>query len=149
MLSLGGWGGCEPCSEGFDSPEKIAVFAKSVQEVNTYFKCDGLDLDWEYPTIEGFPGHKFQPQDKSNFTALVVALREALGPKNELSFAAGGFMKYLKEAVDWKAITPLVDRVNIMSYDLVNGYATVTGHHTPLFSTKPRKNQLTKLLSTF
>jgi chitinase len=29
-----------------------------------------------------------------------------------------------------------VDRVNIMSYDLVNGYATVTGHHTPLYSTK-------------
>ncbi len=144
MLSLGGWGGCEPCSDGFDSAEKIAVFAKSVQEVNAYFKCDGLDLDWEYPSIEGFPGHKFQPQDKSNFTALVVALREALGPKNELSFAAGGFMKYLKEAVDWKAIIPLVDRVNIMSYDLVNGYATITGHHTPLYSVKNEEESTNK-----
>ncbi|OAZ05169.1 glycoside hydrolase family 18 protein [Flavobacterium succinicans] len=144
MLSLGGWGGCEPCSDGFNSPEKIAVFAKSVKEVNDYFKCDGLDLDWEYPSIEGFPGHKFQPEDKSNFTALVVALRNALGPKNELSFAAGGFMKYLKEAVDWKAIIPLVDRVNIMSYDLVNGYATVTGHHTPLYSVKNEEESTDK-----
>ena len=147
MLSLGGWGGCEPCSDGFASPEKIAVFAKSVKEVNDYFKCDGLDLDWEYPTIEGFPGHKFQPQDKSNFTALLVALRDALGPKNELSFAAGGFMKYLKEAVDWQAIIPLVDRVNIMSYDLVNGYATMTGHHTPLYSSSNEQESTDKAVA--
>lgn len=29
----------------------------------------------------------------------------------------------------------LADRVNLMTYDLVNGYATITGHHTPLYST--------------
>ena len=28
-----------------------------------------------------------------------------------------------------------VDRVNLMSYDLVGGYSKVTGHHTPLYST--------------
>jgi len=26
-----------------------------------------------------------------------------------------------------------------MSYDLVNGYSTVTGHHTPLYSTNPKE----------
>jgi chitinase len=30
---------------------------------------------------------------------------------------------------------PLIDYVNIMSYDLVSGNAVVTGHHTPLYST--------------
>jgi chitinase len=49
MLSLGGWGGCAPCSDVFSTEKGRAVFAKSVQEVNTYFKCDGIDLDWEYP----------------------------------------------------------------------------------------------------
>ena len=29
-----------------------------------------------------------------------------------------------------------VDWVNLMSYDLVNGYSPITGHHTPLFSDK-------------
>jgi chitinase len=32
-------------------------------------------------------------------------------------------------------VAPLVDYVNLMTYDLVNGYATTTGHHTPLYST--------------
>ena len=137
MLSLGGWGGCEPCSEGFSSGEKRAIFAKSVRELNTYFKTDGLDLDWEYPTIEGHPGHLYQTVDKENFTDLVVVLRKELGSKNELSFAAGGFQKYLDESVEWKKVMPLVDRVNIMSYDLVNGYSKATGHHTPLFSSNP------------
>lgn len=135
MLSLGGWGGCAPCSEVFSTAEGRALFAKSVKEVNDYFNCDGIDLDWEYPTIEGHPGHLYQAADKENFTELIVILRKVLGPKNELSFAAGGFQKFLDESVDWKKIMPLVDRVNIMSYDLVNGYSTVTGHHTPTYST--------------
>ena len=57
MLSLGGWGGCENCSAAFSTASGRAVFAKSVKEVNDYFKTDGQDLDWEYPTIAGHPGH--------------------------------------------------------------------------------------------
>lgn len=136
MLSLGGWGGCEPCSEAFSTAEGRTTFAQSVKEINDYFETDGIDLDWEYPTIEGHPGHLYQAADKQHFTALVEVLRKALGHDNELSFAAGGFQKYLDASVDWEKIMPLVDRVNIMSYDLVNGYATVTGHHTPIFSTR-------------
>lgn len=136
MLSLGGWGGCETCSDVFSTPKGREDFAKSVKEVNAYFNCDGLDLDWEYPTIEGFPGHHYKIEDKKNFTDLIIRLRKVLGNKNELSFAAGGFQKYLDQSVEWEKIMPLVDRVNIMSYDLVNGYSKVTGHHTPLFSTK-------------
>ena len=136
MLSLGGWGGCEPCSEVFSTAEGRNNFAKSVKVVNDYFKTDGIDLDWEYPTIEGHPGHLFQPADKTNFTALVKTIRNSLGTNNELSFAAGGFQKFLDESVEWDKIMPLVDRVNIMSYDLVNGYATVTGHQAPLYSGK-------------
>lgn len=139
VLSLGGWGGCEPCSAAFSTPEGRLIFAKSVKEVSTYFKVDGLDLDWEYPAIEGLPGHLYQAADKSNFTELLKILRSTLGKKYELSFAAGGFQKYLDESINWKAVAPLVNRINIMSYDLVNGYSKVTGHHTPLYSTKPNE----------
>ena len=135
MLSLGGWGGCSTCSAVFSTAESSTIFAKSVKEVNAYFNCDGLDLDWEYPTIEGYPTHLYQVADKKNFTELIIVLRQVLGTKNELSFAAGGFQKYLDESVYWEKIMSLVDRVNLMSYDLVNGYSKVTGHHTPLFST--------------
>ena len=96
---------------------------------------DGIDLDWEYPAIAGPPGHRFAPEDRHNFTLLVQALRSTLGNRYELSFAAGGFPEYLRASVEWQAVMPLVNRVNLMSYDLVNGYSTATGHHTPLYST--------------
>jgi chitinase len=135
ILSLGGWGGCEPCSTAFSTAEGRLNFAKSVKKLSDDFKVDGLDLDWEYPAIEGLPGHLYQAADKSNFTELIKILRSTLGENYELSFAAGGFQKYLDESVEWKKVMPLVNRVNIMSYDLVNGYSKVTGHHTPIYST--------------
>ena len=136
MLSLGGWGGCAPCSDVFSSATGRDEFAASTLALNKYFKTDGIDLDWEYPAIEGYPKHSYKNEDRENFSALIKVLREKMGRHYEISFAAGGFKKYLDESVDWKVVMPLVDRVNLMSYDLVNGYSTVTGHHTPLFSDK-------------
>ena len=135
MLSLGGWGGCEMCSDVFSNSANREEFSKSVKELNEYFGTDGIDLDWEYPAIEGLPGHKYKPEDKQNFTELVTQLRKTLGNKYEISFAAGGFNKFLEQSIDWEKVMKQVDRVNLMSYDLVNGYSTTTGHHTPLFST--------------
>lgn len=138
LLSLGGWGGCETCSDVFADANNRKAFAESVLELNNYFKTDGIDLDWEYPTIKGYPGHKFQPADRANFTALVKQLRETLGNNTEVTFAAGGFTKFLEEAVDWIEVMKYVDRVYLMTYDLIHGYDTVTGHHTALYST-PRQ----------
>ncbi len=135
LLSLGGWGGCKTCSDVFATAAGRNEFANSVKELSAYFKTDGIDLDWEYPTIEGFPGHQYMAADKENFTDLVTVLRKTLGKKPEISFAAGGFPKFLKESVDWKKVMKQVNYVNLMTYDLVNGYSTVTGHHTALYST--------------
>jgi chitinase len=135
MLSLGGWGGCQSCSDVFADESNRKTFAASVKELGNYFNTDGIDLDWEYPTIPGYPGHKYSPDDKNNFTALVKELRNTLGSSAEISFAAGGFPRFLQEAVDWKEVMPYCDRVNLMTYDLIHGYDTVTGHHTALYST--------------
>ena len=142
ILSLGGWGGCPSCSDVFSTAHGREEFAQSTLELNQYFKSDGIDLDWEYPTIEGHPGHKFVPEDMKNFTALVQELRRRMGRNYEISFAAGGFQKFLDESVEWIPVMTQVDRVNIMSYDLINGYSTVTGHHTPLYST-PKQHEST------
>ena len=135
LLSLGGWGGCEFCSPVFSTESGRNEFVQSVKELNDYFGTDGIDLDWEYPAIEGYPGHKYQSADRNNFTALVKAIRKSLGPQHEISFAAGGFNDFLRKSVDWKEVMPEVNNVNLMSYDLVNGFSQTTGHHTPLFST--------------
>lgn len=142
MLSLGGWGGCEPCSDVFSTDSGRGEFAQSVKNLMDYFNADGLDLDWEYPAISGYPGHKFTPDDKPNFTKLVVQLRKTLGRKSEISFAAGGFTTYLVQAIEWKQVMPLLDRVNLMTYDLVHGYSKVTGHHTPLYSTPNQRESV-------
>ena len=134
MLSLGGWGGCKTCSDVFAVSANRKEFAGSVKEINDYFGTDGIDLDWEYPGIPGHPDHPWQVADKPNFTSLVQELRHSLGPVHEISFAAGGFPQFLEEAVEWKKLEPLINRVNLMSYDLVSGFSTRTGHHTPLYS---------------
>ena len=135
LMSLGGWGGCKTCSDVFAGQEARRQFASSVKSLLALYEADGIDLDWEYPGIEGFIGHNYDSSDKQHFTSLIRTLRDTLGNAYEISFAAGGFQSYMDSAVEWKEVMPLVNYVNLMSYDLVNGYATITGHHTPLYST--------------
>ncbi len=139
MIALGGWGGCYTCSDVFSTVNGIEEFALSTKEMLEKYNLDGLDLDWEYPAIEGVPNHPYTPSDKHNFTMLIQKLRKQFGNKYELSFAAGGFDEFLNNSIEWEIVMPLVDRVNLMTYDLVNGYSKVTGHHTPLFSSKYQK----------
>ncbi len=135
MLSLGGWGGCKTCSDVFNTESGRVEFAQSVREVSKYFKTDGIDLDWEYPAIQGPPGHTFRKEDRRNFTLLLEELRKVNGANFEISFAAGGFTTYIDSTVEWKEIIRYTDFINIMTYDLVHGYSKSSGHHTPLYST--------------
>jgi chitinase len=139
IVSMGGWTGCYSCSEVFSTDSSRKIFASSTKKLLNDFNADGIDLDWEYPTIKGAPGHPYSLSDKDNFTALIQTLRDTLGKQKELSFAAGGFTSYINESIDWKKVTPLVDRINIMTYDLITGYDTITGHHTGLYSTSKQK----------
>lgn len=138
LLSLGGWGGCETCSDVFSGEENRSLFAQSVKELTDYFGSDGIDLDWEYPALPSLPGHGYKPEDKQNFTLLVQELRRVLGPGKEISFAVGGFKRALDLSVEWGPVMQAADRVNLMSYDLAGGGKT--NHHTPLYSTTGQPN---------
>ena len=76
LLSIGGWG-----AGGFSTMARteagIAAFAESAVEMTKKIGLDGIDLDWEYPTI-GSAGIDYAPEDKENFTALLGSLRDAL-----------------------------------------------------------------------
>ena len=142
QISLGGWGGCYTCSEVFQTKKARKEFVASVKKLMNDFGIDGIDLDWEYPTIAGMPGHPYSQNDKNNFADLVKMLRKKLGKKKEISFAAGGFTHYINESIDWNKTMKYVNRVNLMSYDLVSGFATKTGHHTSLYSTPQQKQSM-------
>ena len=139
LPSIGGW----TLSNNFPGiaadPTKRATFAQACVDLIQTYGFDGIDLDWEYPAISGFPNHRFTPEDKPNFTELIKSLREQLGKKATITFAAGGFKKFAEQAVNWSDVMPLINYVNLMTYDLVGGYSTVTGHHTPLYSTSKQK----------
>ena len=144
MVSIGGWGGCAPCSDLFASAEHRNTFAKTTVALFRKNKIDGIDLDWEYPAIEGYPGHKWDKADKNNFTELVKALRLEMKSEFLLTFAAGGFTKFLEESIDWDTVMPLVDFVNLMTYDLVSGFSKMTGHHTLLYDQTPEEQSTRK-----
>lgn len=151
ILSLGGWGGCASCSEVFATAAARKEFAHSVKEISDYFGTDGIDLDWEYPAIAGYPGHAYSSDDRKNFTLLLKQLRRALGKDKEISFAAGGFNTFIDSSVQWKKAMRFANKVYIMSYDLVHGFSTVSGHHTPLYSTPQQEastdNAVNRLLA--
>jgi len=134
LIAFGGWGGCETCSEVFSKAENRQAFAESVLQVIQDYELDGIDLDWEFPAIPGFPGHAYKAEDRENFTALVRVLRNVLGPDYEISFAAAATPVFIERSIDWIQVMPLVDRVNVMSYDFVAGGSTYTGHHTALYT---------------
>src|SRR6185437_1761737 len=135
IVSLGGWGGCRACGNVFSTDSGRKEFVASTKELLDNYGADGIDLDWEYPALENVPGYPYAPEDKDHFTEVVRLLRKTLGRKKEISFAAGGFVKYLETSIDWKQVAPLVNYINLMTYDLVGGYARLSGHHTPLYST--------------
>lgn len=135
MIAMGGWSACASCSEVFSRKEGRKTFAKTTKALLDFFKADGIDIDWEYPAVSGYPGHRYTPDDKHNFTLLIKELRNKLGKKAEISFAAGGTKNCIDSCFEWDKVMPMVNRVNVMSYDLVSGYATQSGHHSPLYST--------------
>jgi chitinase len=141
-LAFGGWGGCKTCSQVFAVAANREVFAQSVVGILQQYQLDGIDLDWEFPTIKSLPGHSYGPADKHTFTELIKAVRKALGKRYELSFAAGVFPEYLYNAVEWNKVMPLVDRVHLMSYDMVNRNSGFTGHHAALYSTAFQKTSI-------
>ena len=131
LLSVGGWG-----AGGFSTmaktPEGIAAFTASCMEAVRAMTLDGVDIDWEYPTI-GSAGIDHDPADRENFTALLTSLREALGPEKMLTIAAGAG-KYMVDAIELPKIVPLLDYVSLMTYDMAGAW-TPACHHTALYPT--------------
>lgn len=120
LLSVGGWG-----ARGFSgaaaTKETRAVFIQSVQDIIAKYGLDGIDLDWEYPVNGAWGLVESQPADRANFTTLLKELRAAVGHKKLVTIAVGANAESPKSWVDVKAIAPLLDYINLMTYDMAYG----------------------------
>ena len=124
LLSIGGWGSGR-FSEMAASDSLRKSFAKNCGQLIEEYKFDGIDIDWEYPTI-GWAGISSDPEDTKNFTLLMADIREAISEDKLLTLASSATARY----VDFNAVVPVVDFVNLMTYDMSDGME----HHSPLFS---------------
>jgi len=112
MLSIGGWGSGRFSEMATDEKTRTS-FAKDCKRVVEQFGLDGIDLDWEYPTSSAGKISS-SPMDTEHFTLLFRLIRSEIGNNKLLTFASSADANY----VNFKAVEPFVDFVNIMTYDI-------------------------------
>lgn len=138
ILAVGGWG-----ADGFSdmalSRETRRLFIQDMVQFVQEFQLDGIDLDWEFPGHDAWGLIRARPQDKQNFSALMAETRWSLDQlaqetlaTYELTFATG-VQEWGLALYEWEKLLPLVDHVNLMCYDFIGEWSTVTGFHSNLY----------------
>ena len=126
MMMVGGWGAH---ADGFSMMAKDETkrdeFCHSVSEHMKNYGFDGIDIDWEYPTVSADNETGRDDNDTKNFNILLRQLRDTLGTSKIISFASSSSAKY----VDWPTAIKYIDYVNVMTYDMG---AAPKGHNSPL-----------------
>ena len=113
------------------TPEKVERLANSIVDYMVKWKFDGVDIDWEYPTSE---------KEADQYTQLIKSLRsklDELGKQNDRYYqlssavtANHNNIKYINPA----ETVPLLDSVNVMTYDYHGAFDPITGHNSPLYA---------------
>ena len=126
QLSIGGWGSGR-FSEMAADPKLRGDFAADCRRIMEEYNLDGIDIDWEYPTSNS-AGISSSVDDTDNFTHLMRNLRDSLPERALLTLASVHNASF----IDFKAILPYIDFVNIMAYDM----ARPPHHHSPLHASR-------------
>ncbi|KAI9495406.1 glycoside hydrolase superfamily [Zychaea mexicana] len=139
LISIGGWSGCLTLSPMAASASGRQEFINwSTQQIDKY-GIDGIDIDWEYPGRQGAGCNVIDLQnDAKNYLTLLQEMRAALDKKykkgtKELTAAVHvrTFNTPSGNMQDVKAYAAVLDRVNLMTYDINGGWNTTTGPNAP------------------
>ena len=136
VLSIGGWGSGR-FSEMAADPKLHAAFAADCAAKMRLYGLDGIDIDWEYPTSDA-AGISCSPADTENYTSLMRDLRAAIGEDALLTLAAVWRARF----IDFRAIDPYIDFVNVMAYDMTP--ASAGRPHAPLFASEAAGSNTTQ-----
>ena len=145
VLSVGGWNDSKWFADMASTDEGLESFIDScVETLKMYPWLSGIDINWQYPGTsrnaegEGFTG---SAADKDNFTKLMQGLREAFdeeGLTDKILTYCASTDAGIQQGpgatvlVDYKAVEPYIDRVNVITYDM-SASGTMKGlHHTAL-----------------
>ncbi len=137
LPSIGGWSLSGNFPAIAANPVKRQTFANACVELIETYHFDGIDLDWEYP---GYAPQGGTPDDKQNFTLLLQEIRSALdalenqtGQEYLLTSCFGASQNHY-ENIEWENVLPLLDMVNLMTYDFHGSWDELSNHNTPLFA---------------
>ena len=131
VLSIGGGGNLDiPFAKVVESPENMATFTSACLDLVKKWDLDGMDLDWEFP----------KAAQKQAYSALLVEMRRQLdaqarpyGPAYLLTIAVPAG-PWALQRMELDQIVPLLDWVNLMTYDYYGPWSAVSGHNAPLFN---------------
>jgi chitinase len=137
MVSIGGW----TLSDNFPtiaaSATKRALFASECNRLLKFYNFDGIDIDWEYP---GFADHSGTTSDKQNFTLLLQQVKDSIttlgytNGKNYKLSACFSADPTKADDIEWSNISPLLDMINLMSYDFFGAFDCKANHNAPLYA---------------
>jgi chitinase len=99
-------------------------FVRNVHNFLSKHGYDGVDVDWEVPDAV----------DRQNCTVLMEELRDELpSPRWLITMATPSDPRNWGQGFDIPALTPLLDFMNVMTYDFYGSWSSGTGHVSPLF----------------
>lgn len=136
LISIGGWTLSDNFPSIAASATKRANFAHSCVQLINLYHLDGVDIDWEYP---GFIDHSGTTADKQNFTIFLQQIKDSLNAltaqtnKSYLLTAALPVGPDNMSNIEWSNIVPILDFMNIMSYDFFGSWDNNTNHNAPLY----------------
>jgi chitinase len=133
LISIGGGDGIQgPRFNKMAAFEEARqTFIKSVHDFLVKFGYDGVDIDWEVPNAP----------DRADCTILMQELRDALPSPWLISMAVPSDPRSWGQGFDIPALAPLVDFMNVMTYDYYGTWSTSTGHVSPLLQSPADPDQ--------
>ena len=130
LIAIGGWTGSGRFSDAALTDASRRRFAESV--IDLYLRrhaglFDGVDIDWEYPVSGGLPSNVTRPEDRENFTLLLLELRRQLDAQGArdgrryLLTAATSAGPDAGTGLELPRVAAIVDWLNVMTYDYHTG----------------------------
>jgi GH18 family chitinase len=155
LLSIGGWTWSDHFSDIYADPDKRVVHCDSILWYLTNYELDGIDIDWEYPGVQGegdnavrsCNGHegdlKVSPCDAENFREFINYCGPRLKAQDKLLTMAlpcdpnkyndySNLPSSQAGELDLDGMIANIDSIDLLSYDLKGSWSPLTGHHSGL-----------------
>lgn len=143
-ISIFGWSLSNIASDAVKPENRQILLNSLIGFVQAYPFVGQLDIDWEYPGIQGASENVFNPEnDARNYKEFISELRQALNDIDRsdvlIGIASGAPTDKIDAAKLLDLVNSGVDNIHLMTYDFFGQWDTSLNHHTNLYSANETK----------